>query len=121
VTPASWYVAGTAVIVGAGAVLILLLPPSVRDEVAWGLLIAVAIQAPLGWWTLRSIGTPRFQLVWSLGMLLRLAILAVAGVIVVPALGWQTGPMLGTLVGSMVALLLVEAVSAMREHSWGKG
>ena len=79
------------------------------------------VQAPLGWWTLRSIGTPRFQLVWSLGMLLRLAILAVAGVILVPALGWRTGPALGTLVGAMVALLLVEAVSAMREHSWGKG
>jgi hypothetical protein len=54
-------------------------------------------------------------------MLLRLAILAVAGVILVPALGWRTGPALGTLVGGMVALLLVEAVSAMREHSWGKG
>jgi hypothetical protein len=121
VSAASWYGAGTALIGAAGAALILLVSPSIRTEVSWALIIALVIQAPLGWWTLRSIGTPRFQLIWSLGMLLRLAILGVAGVVLVPALGWQTGPVLGTLVGVMVALLLVEAMSAMREHSWGGG
>jgi hypothetical protein len=93
----------------------------IKDEVAGGLLTAMAVQAPLGWWTLRCIGTPRFQLVWSLGMLIRLAVLTLAGVALVPAFGWRIGPALGSLVATMVALLLVEAATAVREHSWGEG
>ena len=36
---------------------------------------------------------------------------------VVPVLGVRAGPMLGTMVGVLVALLLVEGVTALREHS----
>jgi heme A synthase len=109
-----------ALIGAAGAALLVAVPGDVRDEVLGSFLIAVAIQAPLGWWTVRSIGTPRFQLVWSVGMLIRLAVLTLAGVALVPALGWRIGPALGTLVAVMVGLLLVEAVTAAREHSWDR-
>jgi hypothetical protein len=115
------YLVGIVLIGLAGAGLVLTMPHPIQAEVSAGLLIALAIQAPLGWWTLRSIGTRRFQLIWSLGMLLRLAVLAIAGVVLVPAFGWQMGPALGALVAAMVALLLVEVVTSVREHSWGKG
>jgi hypothetical protein len=35
----------------------------------------------------------------------------------VPANGWTLGSVLGALVATLVALLLVEAVTAMREHA----
>lgn len=120
-TVAGRYLAGLVLVGLAGTGLILVVPSAIRLEVAWGLLIAIALQAPLGWWTIRSIGRQQFQLVWSLGMLIRLAVLGLTGLVLVPGLGWHVGPTLGTLVATMVALLLVEAVTAVREHSWKKG
>ena len=91
------------------------------SETAWGVLLGVVIQAPLTWLTLRSIGTERFQLIWVSGMLIRLAALAFAGLILVPALNWRMGPALGSLLGTLLALLLVEVVAAARAHSGIKG
>ncbi|HZN99064.1 MAG TPA: hypothetical protein VFB61_15125 [Gemmatimonadales bacterium] len=111
------YLAGMA-LVGLGfATLARAVPSDLRDEVGWAVVIALAVQAPLGWWTLRSIGRPGFQLVWSLGMLVRFAAVGLTGLVLVPALGWDLGPTLGTLVAAMMALVLVEAVTAVREHS----
>jgi hypothetical protein len=76
------------------------------------------LQAPLGWLAVRSIGTERFMAVWGLGMLVRLTTVAVAALIVLPVLGSRSWAMLGTMVGVLVALLLVEGVTALREHSW---
>jgi hypothetical protein len=119
VTSRSLYLAGLTVVALSGAALVSAAPQGVRNETAWALATALAVQAPLGWWTLRSIGRPNFQLVWSLGMLLRFGLVGLTGLWLAPALGWQMGPALGTLVGAMMALLLVEVVSAMREHTWG--
>lgn len=113
----SRYLTGMA-LVGLGfATLARVVSPDLRDEVGWAVVVALAVQAPLGWWTLRSIGRPGFQLVWSLGMLVRFAAVGLAGVVLVPAFGWELGPALGTLVAAMMALVLVEAVTAVREHS----
>jgi hypothetical protein len=113
----SRYLAGMA-LVGLGCVtLARAVPSDLRDEVGWAVVIALAIQAPLGWWTLHSIGRPGFQLVWSLGMLVRFAAVGLAGLVLVPAFGWEMGPVLGTLVAAMMALVLVEVVTAVREHS----
>jgi hypothetical protein len=117
VTAGSRYLAGMA-LVGLGfAALALNIPADLRDEVGWSVALAIMIQAPLGWWTLRSIGRPGFQLVWSLGLLVRFAALGLTGLVLVPALGWEMGPALGTLVAAMMALVLVEVVTAVREHS----
>jgi hypothetical protein len=117
VRPGSRYLAGMA-LAGLGfAMLALAVPSDLRDEVGWAVVIALAVQAPLGWWTLRSIGRPGFQLVWSLGMLVRFAAVGLTGLVLVPAFGWELGPALGTLVAAMMALVLVEAVTAVREHS----
>jgi hypothetical protein len=50
-------------------------------------------------------------------MLVRLAVVAVAAFALIPALGDSAAPMLATMVGTLMALLLVEGVVAMREHS----
>jgi hypothetical protein len=117
VTAGSRYLAGMALVGLAFAMLALTVSADLRDEVGWAVVIALAVQAPLGWWTLRSIGRPGFQLVWSLGMLVRFATLGLDGLVLVPAFGWEMGPALGTLVAAMMALILVEAVTAVREHS----
>jgi hypothetical protein len=111
------YLAGVAAVGAGGAGLVLLVPAAVRHEVLWGAVTGLALQAPLGWWALRSLGTDRFMLSWGLGMLVRFAVVAIAGLILLPLLGRAAAPMLGTMVGVLVALLLVEGVTAVREHS----
>jgi hypothetical protein len=98
---------------------VLLADSSVRATVAWGAGIGLILQAPLGWLVLRSIGTEHFLLIWGLGMLVRITVLAVAGLVVVPALRMQAAPMLGSMVAVLVVLLGVEGVTAVREHSRG--
>jgi hypothetical protein len=83
---------------------------------AWGLAVGLLLQAPLGWWTLRTVGTERFLTVWGLGMLVRFGVVAVAAFALMPLPDLAT-PMLTTMVGTLVALLLVEGAVAMREHS----
>jgi hypothetical protein len=111
------YLAGVALVGVASAVLLLVVPDGVRPAVMWGAATGLALQAPLGWWALRSLGTEHFLLSWGLGMLVRFTVVALAGLILVPALGYAAGPMLGAMVGVLVALLLVEGVTAVREHS----
>ena len=111
------YLAGVAAVGAAGALLVLVVPASVRPAVLWGAATGLALQAPLGWWALRSLGTEGFMLSWGLGMLVRFTVVGLAGLTVAPALGQSAGPMLGAMVGVLVALLLVEGVTAVREHS----
>jgi hypothetical protein len=105
------------VVTAAGLGLVAGLPAESRAGIAWGLVTGVLLQAPLGWWTLRAIGTQSFLTVWLLGILVRLAVVAVAAFAVIPALGDEAAPMLVTMVGVLVALLLVEGGVAMRVHS----
>lgn len=111
------YLLGVGGVALGGALLGLLAPASVRAEVFWGAVTGLVLQAPLGWWALRSIGTERFMLSWGLGMVVRLAVVLLAGLTVPPAIGRSAGPMLGAMVAVLVALLLVEGVTAVREHS----
>lgn len=111
------YLTGVAMVAAATALLVLALPAAVRGPVAWGGAVGLVLQTPLGWWAVRSIGTDRFLPVWGLGTLVRFTLVLVAGFVVQPALGRRTGPMLGAMVGVLVALLLVEGVTALREHS----
>jgi hypothetical protein len=116
----SWqigYLAGSILVCGAGLVVALLAGSTIQTDLLWGVGLAAVLQIPLGWFTIRSIGTNRFQLVWSSGILARLAVVALAALILVPANGWRLGFVLGAMVATLVALLLVEAVTAMREHA----
>ena len=87
------------------------------EEVGAGVLLALLVQAPLGWWTLRSIGTETFQLVWVAGMIIRLGVVALAAVGLARVYHWDAAALLVTLVATLLALLLVEAATAVREHS----
>ena len=91
--------------------------PAGRTELAGGIALGFLIQAPLGWWTVRGLGTPKFQVVWALGMLIRLAMVALTGLVLVPALGWRMAPTLAGLVTTLLVLLGVEVLTVMRENS----
>ena len=111
------YAAGVAAVAVAGLGVMAVAPAESRPGIVWGLFAGVLLQAPLGWWTLRAIGTESFLMVWILGILVRLSVVAIAAFAVIPALGDAAAPMLVTMVGILVALLLVEGVVAMGEHS----
>lgn len=100
-----------------GALIASAVEPAIRREVVGGIVIGLVVQAPLGWWTLRNIGTERFQVVWVTGMVIRLALVAITGLVLIPALRWRLAPALGALVATVLALLLVEVVTASLEHS----
>jgi hypothetical protein len=91
--------------------------PHHRTGALWGVFAGLVLQAPLGWITLRAIGTERFMQVWGLGMLVRLAVVGVAAIILVPALGAEAPPMLVSMVAVLGTLLVIEGIVAMREHS----
>lgn len=116
-TLAGRYVAGVAAVGAAGLLAVTASPVESRPGIVWGLVAGLVLQTPLGWWTLRAIGTERFLSLWGLGMLLRFAVVAIAAFAVIPALGDEAAPMLVTMVAILIALLLVEGVVAMREHS----
>jgi len=105
--------------VAAGAVALAGLMGSAADRTAawWGVGVGLVLQTPLGWWAIQSVGTERFLAIWVLGMLVRLTVVVIAGLVVLPALGPRAEAMLGAMVGVLVALLAVEGVTAFREHS----
>jgi hypothetical protein len=83
----------------------------------WGFGAGLLLQAPLGWWTLKAIGTEQFFMVWGLGMLARLGVVAVAAFALMGAPDRVAAPMLVTMVSVLVGLLVVEGVVAMGEYS----
>ncbi|MGH7509408.1 MAG: hypothetical protein ACREMZ_08050 [Gemmatimonadales bacterium] len=111
------YLSGLGIAAVAGGVLAWVLGPELREEVAWGILIGLLVQAPLGWWTIRSIGSQRFQLVWVAAMAIRLVVVVLAGLVLAPEYGWHVTAMLAALVATLLVLLGVEAVTAVREQS----
>jgi hypothetical protein len=114
------YLYGLAAVGALGVLAARLAPSGIRDEIAAGAVIGLLVQAPLGWWTLRSIGTEKFQLVWVGGMLFRLALVGAAAVVLSGQHGWHAGALLMALVATLLTLLLVEAVTAAQEHSRSK-
>lgn len=111
------YLAAVGVVTIAGVGLAALVPAAHRIPALWGLGVGVVLQAPLGWWAIQSVGTDRFMGIWALGMLVRLTVVLVSGLVVQPALGPRAGTMLGAMVGVLVSLLAVEGLTAYREHS----
>jgi hypothetical protein len=116
-TRAGRYVAGVAAVGAGGIVAMAVSPVEWRGGIVWGLGAGLLLQAPLGWWTLKAIGTERFFTLWGLGMLARFGVVAVAAFATMAAPDDVAAPMLVTMVGVLVGLLLVEGVVAMREHS----
>jgi heme A synthase len=111
------YLSGLLVVTAIGLVAVLTVSPDIQPESASGIGLALLVQAPLGWWTVQSVGTERFQLVWVLGMVTRLVLVAVAGLILVPELRWEMVATLAALVATMLALLVVEVLTVLGKNS----
>ena len=94
-----------------------LLPAAVRREARIALLLALAVQVPLGWWLVESVGTSRMPAVWVAGMLARLGLVALAGLVLVPALGLRADGMLVPLALLLMVFVLLEGVVLMMQHS----
>ena len=111
------YLAAMAIValVGVGAANVL--PEAWRPGWWLALGTTLAIQGPLGWGLVISIGTDRFLAVWVLGILVRLALVALFGLVVVPALGWAPAPVLLALVGFLVVSLAIEGIVSALQHS----
>lgn len=116
-TPGKRYLLGLAAVGAIGLALTWLLGPGRRNEVAYGVLMGLLIQAPLGWWTIRSIGTERFQLAWVVGMLVRLIAVGITGLVLAPEYGWNAAATLAALVLTLLVLLLVEVLTAVGVQS----
>ncbi|MGH7703179.1 MAG: hypothetical protein ACREMO_08795 [Gemmatimonadales bacterium] len=112
------YLIGSGTIALAALPLAWLVQPANRPGVWLGLGLALAVQLPLGWWLLESVGTRRFIPVWVLGMLLRLLLVGLTGLVIVPALNWPLGPVLISLAVLLVSFLLLEgAVLLFRDST----
>lgn len=103
------------VIVATAAVGLRLVSEADRAAVWWGLLAAVVVQGPLGWWVVSAIGTERFVGAWALGLLARLLLLGLMALVVGPLLGLDATALLLTTAGVLGALLLVEGAVALME------
>lgn len=111
------YLAGLAAVALLGAAAVALASPQIRLQLASGIALGLLVQAPLGWLTVRSVGTERFQLVWLLGMMARLTVVAIAGLVLVPVLDWELVPTLAGLVVTILVMLVVEVLTVVKEHS----
>jgi hypothetical protein len=111
------YLTGLTLLGFVAAVALALVAPPMRTTIVWGIAIGSLVQAPLGWITVRSVGTERLQVIWALGMLIRVTIVGVTGLLLVPALHWDMVPLLGSLVLTILLLLGLEVLTVMRENS----
>jgi hypothetical protein len=108
---------GLLVVAAGGLVVVTLVSPGIQREVALGVGLGLLVQAPLGWWLVRSLGTARFQLAWALGMVIRLAAVAIAGLVLVPTLRWEMLETLAALVATLLVLLVVEVLTILGKNS----
>ena len=111
------YLAGLAAAAVLGALTAAVAAPADRVELAAGIGLGLMVQAPLGWLTVRSVGTERFQAIWLPGMLVRLGVVVLAGLVLIPPLNWQLVPALAGLVVTILVLLLVEVLTVARNTS----
>jgi hypothetical protein len=98
---------------------IALAPAAWRPALWLALGLAMVVQIPLGTWLLATVGRDRFLAVWVLGMLARLVLIGVAGLVLFPALRSPSGPGLLTLVGLLMASLALEGLVLLLDSGEG--
>ena len=111
------YVTGLLALAAAATGLAALLPGSLRPAAFTAVGLALLVQAPLGWWLVESVGKPRFLGVWVAGMLARLALVGLAGLVLVPALGLRADAVLLPLALLLLVFVLLEGIVLMGPHS----
>ncbi len=116
-TPGFRYLLGMAAMGSAAMAAGAALPGAWRAGWWLALGITLMVQSPLGWWLVTSVGADRFFAVWVIGMLLRLAVVGVTGLVLVPRLGLLPAPTLLPLVGFLVVSLALEGIVSALQHS----
>lgn len=111
-----WYWLGVAVIATIATMAALRLDPAAGDGVWLALALTLTIQAPLGWWLIRAVRRGQAVGVWALGMAVRFGLVALVGLVLLPALGWPLGPGLVGLASLLLGLLLLEGAVLWLEH-----
>jgi hypothetical protein len=109
------YVAGLAFVALAGVAIGAILPPGAKAGWWPALVLALVVQAPLGWWVVSSLGRPSFLMAWGAGLLARFGLVGLAAFLLVPQLGWPPSATLLSLVVALVALMIVEMAVVYRE------
>lgn len=108
---AGWrYLMGLGFVALAGVGIGVILPPDAREGWWPALVLGLVVQAPLGWWVISSLGGPSFLAAWAVGLLARFGLVGLAAFVLVPQLGWPPSATLLSLVGVLLALLVVEMV-----------
>jgi len=110
------YLAGLAGIGALTAAVSRGLAPPARGALGLALVLAVAVQGPLGWWLIGAVGTARFLVVWGIGIGARVGLVAVTAFIIVPVLHLTLVPVLVPLALLLVALLGLEALVLLLER-----
>lgn len=111
------YLAGTAIIGGVTGWVALHSRASSAPGVWLGLGIGLVVQAPLGWWLVRSLGTERFLGAWVAGILTRFALVGVTALVVLPGLGWPLAPGTFAVLIVLLSFLLLEVIVLLVDRS----
>jgi hypothetical protein len=105
------YLQGVVLVAMVGFGLVFLLPGELAPKLT-AVAVGIAVQGPLGWWLVKSVGSPKFLAVWPIGILARFLVLGLMALLVFPALHWRLSPGLLLLGGVLVALLFLEGLVA---------
>lgn len=106
--PGMWYGAGLLGVGLVSAAAGALAEPRVGQGIWLAAAVSLAVQGPLGWWLIRSIGAPGFFGAWVVGMLARIGSIGVMALVVLPLLGWPLEPALVAMAALLLVLLLLE-------------
>lgn len=102
------YLLGLGAVAAATSALSFVLPHAERRSLWLALGTGLAVQGPLGWWLVRSLGTDRFLLVWATGIGTRVVLVGLWGLLVARTLRLHLAPALLALVAVLLAFLVVE-------------
>lgn len=116
-TPSRTYLVGVALIGLVMSGIVLRFSPASRPAGFAMIVLGLVVQGPLGWWMVKSVGTPKFLGAWVIGMLVRFGLLGVVALLVFPLLGWPLSPGILVLAVVLFAMLLLEGLVVWVVHS----
>lgn len=115
--PARTYLIGLALVAAIMSGIVLRFSDANRPAGFAMILLGLVVQGPLGWWMIRSVGTPKFLGAWVLGMLARIGLLGVTALVLFPLLHWPLTPGILVLAVMLFAMLLLEGMVVWMVHS----
>ena len=115
--PGRMYLIGLALVAAIMTGVVLRFSEATRPSGFGMIILGLLVQGPLGWWMIKSVGTPRFIGAWVVGMLARFGLLAVAAFLIFPMMHWTLSPGLIVLAVVLFAMLLLEGLVVWIVHS----